>query len=120
MNNRDKQVIKKIFSEIEVIEQLIIGFDVAGFIADERTKRAVCMTLINIGELVKNLSDDFKAVYTAVPWKSIAGMRDITAHKYQTLKMGDVWITAKQDMPVLKAQMENIAEKEIREQLPEK
>ena len=55
MNNRDKLVIKKILSEIEVIEQLITGFDVAGFIADERTKRAVCMTLINIGELVKNL-----------------------------------------------------------------
>jgi len=120
MNNRDKLVIKKILSEIEVIEQLITGFDVAGFIADERTKRAVCMTLINIGDLVKNLSDDFKTVSTAVLWKSIAGMRDITAHKYQTLKMGDVWLTAKQDMPVLKAQMESIAEKESREQSPEK
>ena len=59
MNNRDKQVIKKILSEIEVIEQLITGFDV-------------------------------------------------TAHKYQTLKMGDVWYTVKQDMPVLKAQLASI------------
>ena len=108
MNNKDKQVIKKILSEIEVIEQLITGFDVTDFIADERTKRAVCMTLINIGELVKNLSDDFKAVSTSVPWKSIAGMRDVTAHKYQTLKMGDVWLTVKQDMPVLKVQLERI------------
>lgn len=105
MNNRDKQVIKKILSEIEVIEQLTTGIDVTDFIADERTKRAVCMTLINIGELVKNLSDDFKAASTSVPWKSIAGMRDITAHKYQTLKMGDVWFTVKNDMPVLKSQL---------------
>ena len=108
MNNRDKQVIKKMLSEIEVIEQLITGFEVADFIADERTKRAVCMTLINIGELVKIISDDFKAVSNSVPWKSIAGMRDVTAHKYQTLKMGDVWHTVKHDMPVLKAQLANI------------
>jgi len=108
MNNRDKQVIKKILSEIEVIEQLINGFDVNSFIADERTKRAVCMTLINIGELVKSLSNAFKAASTFVPWKSIAGIRDVTAHKYQTLKMGDVWHTVKYDMPVLKAQLESI------------
>ncbi|PKM81259.1 MAG: antitoxin [Firmicutes bacterium HGW-Firmicutes-14] len=108
MNNRDKQVINKILFEIEVIEQLITGFNNKDFIADERTKRAVCMTLINIGELVKNLSDDFKAASTSIPWKSIAGMRDVTAHKYQTLKMGDVWHTIKCDMPVLKAQLEGI------------
>ena len=108
MNNRDKQVIKKMLSEIEVIEQLITGFEVTDFIVDERTKRAVCMTLINIGELVKNLSDDFKVVSTSIPWKSIAGMRDVTAHKYQTLKMGDVWYTVKNDMPVLKAELASI------------
>jgi len=91
-----------------VIEQLIAGLDALDFIADERTKRAVCMTLINIGELVKNLTDNFKAATTSVPWKSIAGMRDITAHKYQTLKMGDVWQTVKHDIPVLKAQLASL------------
>lgn len=47
MNNRDMQIIEKILSEIEVIEQLVVGFNVNAFIADERTKRAACMTLIN-------------------------------------------------------------------------
>ncbi|MBU7008237.1 HepT-like ribonuclease domain-containing protein [Phosphitispora fastidiosa] len=108
MNNRDKQIIIKILLEIEVIEQLIAGLDALDFIADERTKRAVCMTLINIGELVKNLTYNFKAATTSVPWKSIAGMRDITAHKYQTLKMGDVWQTVKHDIPVLKAQLASL------------
>jgi len=71
MNNKDMLVIKKILSEIEILEHLITGFDAAKFIADERTKRAVCMTLINMGELAKNVSDDLKAVSTHVPWKSI-------------------------------------------------
>ena len=60
------------------------------------------MTLINIGELVKNLTEEFKLNYNLIPWRAIAGMRDITVHKYQTLKMGDVWVTLEIDIPNLK------------------
>ena len=66
------------------------------------------MTLINIGELVKNLTDEFKENFDFVPWKSIAGMRDVAAHKYQTLKMGDVWITIEKDIPKLKVELNRI------------
>ncbi|SHJ83836.1 Protein of unknown function DUF86 [Anaerobranca californiensis DSM 14826] len=68
------------------------------------------MTLINIGELVKNLTDDFKKKFNHVPWRAIAGMRDITAHKYQTLKMGNVWVTLQEDIPLLKENLLNILE----------
>lgn len=102
MNSRDNQIIHKLISEIEVIEILIAGFEESSFLSDERTKRAVCMTLINIGELVKNLTEDFKLENRQIPWKSIAGLRDVTAHKYQTLHMGDVWYTIRQDIPQLK------------------
>ncbi|MFR5859654.1 MAG: HepT-like ribonuclease domain-containing protein [Clostridia bacterium] len=27
-----------------------------------------------------------------IPWKELAGIRDITAHRYQTLRMEDVFI----------------------------
>jgi uncharacterized protein with HEPN domain len=111
MNNRDAQIIKKILLEIDIIEELVNGFDFEKFIDHERTKRAVCMTLINIGELVKNLTEDFKFKYSCVPWREIAGMRDITAHKYQTLKMGDVWFTTENDIPILKDQLNNILKK---------
>ena len=63
------------------------------------------MTLINIGELVKNLTDDFKLNFNNIPWRGIAGMRDITAHKYQTLKMGDVWVTLEKEIPFLKSEL---------------
>ncbi|KPU45169.1 hypothetical protein OXPF_12960 [Oxobacter pfennigii] len=108
MNNRDFQIISKIFKEIEVVEDLIVGFNLEKFSSDERTKRAVCMTIINIGELTKSLTEDFKDAYNNIPWKSIAGMRDITAHKYQTLKVGDVWVTILNDIPKLKVQLNEI------------
>ncbi len=102
MNNRDFQIVRKMISEIEIIEMLVQGFTEKSFLADERTKRAVCMTLINIGELVKNLTGNFKMVNDTIPWRSIAGLWDITAHKYQTLNMGDVWYTVQYDILQLK------------------
>lgn len=78
------------------------------FLRDEMRKRAVCMTTINIGELVKNISEEMKNAYPWVEWKAIAGMRDLAAHKYQTLRMEDVYNTAVEDFPVLKRQIEDI------------
>jgi len=108
MSNRDFQITNKVLKEIEVIEDFIRGFDLEKFEADERTKRAVCMTIINIGELTKSLTEEFKNIHVHIPWKAIAGMRDITAHKYQTLKMGDVWVTILNDIPKLKHQLNDI------------
>lgn len=112
MNTRDMQILIKVMAEIEVIQSLVEGYSESSFCNDERTKRAVCMTLINIGELVKNLSEEFKLEHPAIPWRSITGMRDITAHKYQTLRMGDVWVTVKEEIPVIKDALSRIAERD--------
>ena len=66
------------------------------------------MTVINIGELVKSLTVEIRTEHNSIPWKSIAGFRDITAHKYQTLKMGDVYKTVSDDFPVLKENIQKI------------
>ena len=39
-------------------------------------------------------------------------MRDITAHKYQTLRMGDVWATIENEIPYLKVELNRIIEDE--------
>lgn len=69
-------------------------------------KRAIGMTVINIGELVKNVTDELREEHKEVPWKQVAGFRDITAHKYQTLRMEDVYMTVRKDFPKLR---ENLA-----------
>ncbi len=70
--------------------------------------RAIGMTVINIGELVKNLTDETRMQYPHIPWKAIAGFRDIAAHKYQTLRMEDVYETVAADFPALKEQIEEL------------
>lgn len=60
MKIRDEQIVKKIILEIDVINSLITDYTQESFLDDEKTKRAVCMTLINIGELAKSITDEFR------------------------------------------------------------
>ena len=108
MNERDRQILIRLRGEVRLGSQMLDGVELQAFLADERTKRAVCMTLINIGELVKNLSDEFRMAHDHIPWRAISGLRDITAHKYQTLRMEDVWLTATRDIPQLKNELDAI------------
>ena len=108
MNHRDYILIKKIISELNVANDLLGEATLEEFTADEKTKRAVCMTVINIGELIKNVTDSTRQKYPQIPWRQAAGFRDIAAHKYQTLKMGDVYKTVSEDFSVLKIQLTDI------------
>lgn len=105
MNNRDRQICGKLLSEIAILKDMMDGVSREAFLTDERTSRAVCMTLINIGELVKNLTDELREGHKEIPWRSIAGLRDVTAHKYQTLRMEDVYSTCVEDIPVFEEQL---------------
>ena len=89
---------------------MITGTDFESFDNNELLKRAMCMTVINIGELVKALSDEFRSEHKQIPWRSIAGFRDIAAHKYQTLHMQDVYFTVTNDFIVLKDNIRKILE----------
>ncbi len=102
MQRKDRIILTKILSEINVALEMLGDADMEAFLADEKLKRAVGMTVINIGELVKNMSEELRLSHKDVPWKAIAGMRDIAAHKYQTLRMEDIYNTVTMDLPDLK------------------
>ncbi len=108
MQHRDKTILIKIISELNIALDMINGIGFDAFNENEMLKRAMCMTVINIGELVKALTDEIRNEYKHIPWKSIAGFRDIAAHKYQTLQMQDVYHTVVNDFPQLKNNIEQI------------
>ena len=110
MQHRDKTILIKIIDELDVALGMIADKDFEAFDSDEILKRAMCMTVINIGELVKALSEDFRLEHKQIPWKSIAGFRDIAAHKYQTLHMKDVYHTVTNDFTELKNNIKQIIE----------
>ena len=108
MERRDKIVLEKVLSEIKIARKMMAGCSLEEFRQNEMLMRAVSKTVINIGELVKNLSDSCRQTNCQVPWKEIAGFRDIAAHKYQTLRMDDVYETVVTDFPKLYEQISNI------------
>ena len=108
MERRDKVILQKVLREIDIAREMMDGCALEEFKRNEMLMRAVSMTVINIGELVKNLSDETRTAYPKIPWKAIAGFRDIAAHKYQTLRMEDVYETVVTDFPALEKQIENI------------
>ena len=75
---------------------------------DSVYKNAVAMCILQIGELVGLLSDDFRETYDNVPWKDIRGMRNIAAHRYGSFDTGKLWETVTEDIPFLKQYCEEI------------
>ena len=110
MNRRDGIILQKVLSEVNIAAGMMKGCSLTEFLDNEMLKRAVCMTVINVGELVKNLTEESRLSHPEVAWKEIAGFRDIAAHKYQTLRMEDVYETAVTDFPDLQQKITKILE----------
>lgn len=63
---------------------------------------AVLRRLEIIGEAVKHLPNDMRQRYPNVPWREIAGMRDIIIHEYFGVTLEMIWLVATKDMDDLK------------------
>ena len=110
MQHRDKITLEKIINAIEEAIEVFGDVSEENFLQNKTLKLAMAMSVIRIGELVKNLTPEFREKNSQVEWKAIAGFRDIAAHKYDTLRMRDVYITIKNELPELKKQIEKILE----------
>ncbi len=91
-----------ILESIEKIENYLEGLRVTDFENNSSIQDAVMRRLEIIGEAVKHLPEEIKNKYPNIPWKDIAGMRDILIHEYAGVQVERVWRTAKDDLSTLK------------------
>ena len=101
MSKREISILTKIIEEATTVSNILLGLDEQAFLANDEKIRATCMTLINIGELIKNLDFEFRQKHPNIPWKDMAGLRDVAAHGYFALRMNDIWIYASEEIPVI-------------------
>jgi uncharacterized protein with HEPN domain len=62
---------------------------------------AVCISLLQIGELANHFSDEFMQGHSDIHWKAIIGMRNIVVHGYGSLVKERIWATVNGDIPLL-------------------
>lgn len=99
---RDGILCKKMLDEITDIESFVSGMSQQEFSESKIAQKAVVMSLINIGELSKALSDEYLEAAKEIPWKAIRGMRNIAAHHYEAIRVPNIWLTICEDLPILK------------------
>ena len=69
---------------------------------------AVLRRIQVIGEAAKHIPDDYRNKWNHIPWKEIAGMRDILVHEYFGITFTMVWKVVNEDLPILKEQVEKL------------
>lgn len=99
--NRDSETLLDLAKSARLIIQFAQGLTPEDFSEDVRTQAAVLYHIEVIGEAVKRLSPSFRAAHPAIPWSSIAGMRDRLIHQYDTVDLEEVWSVVNQDVPDL-------------------
>ncbi|MBU0700995.1 DUF86 domain-containing protein [bacterium] len=104
----DTAVIQDIKEAIYRIMSYTSKMEYADFLQDYKTQDAVIRNIEILGEAAKLLSDETKKKYSNLPWKDIAGTRDKLIHDYFGVNIDIVWDIAKNDIPLLSIQLNDV------------
>ncbi len=97
--------IEDILNSIEKIEQYTRDINEHDFLSDTQVQDAVLRRLEIMGEAVKTIPQPFRDKYPNIPWKKIAGLRNILIHEYFGVNIRRAWKMAKQDIFELKNEL---------------
>ena len=101
--NRDRDIVEHILRYCNQVETAHQDFDRSKdrFVESTTYQNAISMCILQIGELVGRLTDDFKTANADIPWHKIRGMRNYVAHEYGSIDFEIVWFASTKSIPEL-------------------
>lgn len=108
MNKDIRVYLNDMLESMKAIENYIHQLGMDDFLTDSKTQDAVIRRLEIIGEAAKNIHEEIRGKYPHVPWKQIAGMRDVLIHAYAGVNIRRVWKVIREDVPRLKEMVEDL------------
>ncbi|MGB3493146.1 MAG: DUF86 domain-containing protein [Elainellaceae cyanobacterium] len=99
--NRDEASLLDINHAAGRIIRFASGLTKQELAVNEEKQSAILYQVIVVGEAAKRLSREFRDSHSIIPWKYIAGMRDILAHQYDRVDINTLWDVVDNDIPEL-------------------
>ncbi|SHJ90638.1 Uncharacterized conserved protein, contains HEPN domain [Dethiosulfatibacter aminovorans DSM 17477] len=105
--NRDLTYIQQIIDAINKVEAYTSdGKD--QFLSSSLIQDAVIRNIEIIGEISKRVSQDFRTAHFDIPWRKMAGIRDVLIHDYDSIDLGIVWNVVEIELPKIKLALKEL------------
>jgi len=103
MSERSAKVLfDGLLDAIDSISQYTVGMDFGKFNQDKKTRDAVLMQLIVLGETANRVPADLKKILPEVEWGRIIRSINIISHEYQGIDYQIIWRIVTVYLPELK------------------
>lgn len=96
---RDQQALVDILKATQQALQYADGLTRAELSQNHEKQAAILYRLIIIGEATKRLSPHFREQHSTLPWRQMAGLRDVVIHDYDELDIDILWNVITLNLP---------------------
>ena len=103
-----RDYLQDVLTSIDEAFEFTKNMSLSEFLQDKKTSKAVVRCLEELGEAVKQVPQNVRALQPDVPWKRMAGIRDKLIHQYFGVDLTIVWTFVKEDLPPLRPQIERL------------